>query len=200
MVFVTVHPEHVARAVLSRVDLVLAVGQAPAETLAEFGRVIKERPPPLPAPPARDDQIVAWQRRLGNKVFAMSVRPSRLERRRHIAKFVEGELSPANSFYFAGPEGKLHLRAQNFKIFLQLADGVDDATWMHHLRQGDYSRWIEAQTRDAEVAAAVAEIEKQTGSAPAESRASLKSVLEKHYRRGAAPSFPVPGTESADKR
>jgi hypothetical protein len=27
-------------------------------------------------------------------------------------------------------------------IFLQIADGIDDATWEHHLRAGDYSAWF----------------------------------------------------------
>jgi hypothetical protein len=40
-----------------------------------------------------------------------------------------------------GPENALNLRAQNLMIFLQLADGVDDRTWQHHLHAGDYSRW-----------------------------------------------------------
>ena len=27
-------------------------------------------------------------------------------------------------------------------IFVQMADGVDDETWMHHLKAHDYSRWM----------------------------------------------------------
>ena len=96
-VFITAHAERVARAVLCRVDLVLAVGQAPGETLAEFCRAVEETPPP-PLPPARKEQIVGWWRRSGRRPFALEVRPSRLERRRHVSKLVEGELSPANSF------------------------------------------------------------------------------------------------------
>ena len=44
------------------------------------------------------------------------------------------------SFYFRGPENALNLRAQNLMIFLQMAAGVDEATWLHHLHAGDYSR------------------------------------------------------------
>jgi hypothetical protein len=64
------------------------------------------------------------------------------ERRRHIRQYAEGELSPQQSFYFRGPRSPLNLRAQNLKTFLQLAEGVDDSTWMYHLRKGDYSSWF----------------------------------------------------------
>jgi hypothetical protein len=39
------------------------------------------------------------------------------------------------SFYFRGPDDKLKLRAQNLAVFVQLAEGVDDETWLFHLRQ-----------------------------------------------------------------
>jgi hypothetical protein len=32
------------------------------------------------------------------------------------------------SFFFRGPDAALYLRAQNLSTFLQLAEGVDDAT------------------------------------------------------------------------
>ena len=36
----------------------------------------------------------------------------------------------------------MNLRAQNLMIFLQIAEGIDDRTWEHHLRKGDYSEWF----------------------------------------------------------
>ena len=29
-----------------------------------------------------------------------------------------------------------------------MADGVDDETWLHHLRAGDYSRWFREGIKD----------------------------------------------------
>ena len=52
---------------------------------------------------------------------------------RHTRKYAEGELGEDKSFYFRGPDNALNLRAQNLTIFLQMADGVDDQTWRHHL-------------------------------------------------------------------
>jgi hypothetical protein len=65
--------------------------------------------------------------------------PSTVERRRHIRKYAEGRPGEDKSFYFRGPERALNLRAHNLLLFPQLDDGVDDATWLHHLRQGDYA-------------------------------------------------------------
>ena len=70
------------------------------------------------------------------------------ERRRHVRKYATGELPVENSFYFRGPEAKLNLRAQNLMSFLQIAEGVDDATWLFHLRAGDYSRWLTSVIKD----------------------------------------------------
>jgi hypothetical protein len=87
--------------------------------------------------------------RRGGTPFVVRPRAPTGERRRHQRKYAFGELGPDRSFWFRGPENKLNLRAQNLTVFLQLADGVDDGTWLHHLRRGDYSRWIGESVKDA---------------------------------------------------
>ena len=82
-------------------------------------------------------EAVAWWRHPERAPVRFRSIPPRAERRRHLRKYAEGELGDS-SFYFRGPEGKLNLRAQNLQIFLQMADGVDDETWIWHLRNGDY--------------------------------------------------------------
>jgi hypothetical protein len=52
-----------------------------------------------------------------------------------------GELGEDKSFYFRSPDGALNLQAQNLAFFLQIAEGIDDRTWLRHLRAGDYSQW-----------------------------------------------------------
>ena len=44
-------------------------------------------------------------------------------------------------------------------MFLQVAEGVDDATWLHHLRAGDYSRWFQDDIKDEDLADDVAAVE-----------------------------------------
>jgi len=56
------------------------------------------------------------------------------------------------SFWFRGPESKLKLRAQSLALFLQIGDGVDDETWLFHLRNGDFARWFAAVVGDARLA------------------------------------------------
>jgi len=68
--------------------------------------------------------------------------------RRHVKKYSTGRLPPERSFHFRGPAGALNLVAHNLETFTMLAKGVDDATWLHHLRAGDISRWITEQIRD----------------------------------------------------
>jgi hypothetical protein len=52
------------------------------------------------------------------------------------------------------------LHRQNLQLFLQMADGVDDETWLHHLSSGDYSGWFRAGIRDDELAVAASAVEK----------------------------------------
>jgi hypothetical protein len=89
------------------------------------------------------------------------------------------------SFYFRGPERKLNLRAHNLTMFSRLASGVDDETWTHHLRGGEYSAWFREVIKDDELADEVAEIEADRGLPPAESR---KQVTEAVSRRYTAPA------------
>jgi hypothetical protein len=96
-------------------------------------------------------------------------------------KYAEGELQPDRSFYFRGPEEKLNLRAQNLMTFLQLADGVDDETWVHHLRRGDYSGWFRAAIKDEPLAAAAARVERERSLSPVESRARIRALVEELY-------------------
>jgi hypothetical protein len=85
------------------------------------------------------------------------------------------------SFYFRGPEGKLNLRAKNLEVFLQLADGVDDETWSHHLRQGHYSQWFREVIKDDALAAEVERIERAPDLSARESRALLRERVEERY-------------------
>jgi hypothetical protein len=111
----------------------------------------------------------------------LAVHPSAAARHRHRRKYAGGELGPDKSFWFTGPEGALHLRAQNLVLFLQLAEGVDDATWLHHLQAGDYSRWLRAAIKDTELADEVAAVEADADLSAQASRARVRSAVEARY-------------------
>ena len=78
---------------------------------------------------------------------------------RHTRKYAEGELGEDKSFYFRGPDNALNLRAQNLTIFLQMAEGVDDETWRHHLKNHDVSRWMREAIKDEALAGEAQEVE-----------------------------------------
>lgn len=181
VVLITVHPDQLSPAVLESVDTVIAVGDAPEATLASLAAGTNERPPKVRPAPLEPGEVLLWQRHEGTAPFPIVVAPAQLEHRRHQRKYAEGDLGPDKSFYFRGPEGKLNLRAQNLKLFLQIAEGVDDETWMHHLRNGDYARWFRDAIKDHLLAEEAERIEKTPGASPQKSRARIRELIEEHY-------------------
>jgi len=185
---ITVHPESVAPAALSVVDLVIAVGEAPERTLANFSQAIGQPPPALAPVELQTGEAIGWFCRASEPPFWFRSEPQKGERQRHHRKYAEGELAPELSFYFRGPEGKLNLRAQNLHVFIQLADGVDDETWLHHLRGGDYSGWFRQIIKDDELADEAARIEQNQNLSARDSRDAIRMAVERRYT--AAPSGP----------
>jgi hypothetical protein len=145
-------------------------------------------------------EVLLWPRHRGAAPFKVRVAPNRTERRRHTRKYAEGELPPDRSFYFRGPEGKLNLRAQNLMTFVQLADGVDEETWLHHLRAGEYSRWFRERIKDDELAAEAEAVEQLRDVSAADSRKLIKSAVEARYTRPASSPLPMPDTDAAPTR
>jgi hydroxymethylpyrimidine pyrophosphatase-like HAD family hydrolase len=199
VLLITVHPDLISPGVLDTMDLLIAVGQTPQETIAQFCEAVPGPPCPTPARIPEPGEVVLWSRRSPDPPLTIRIVPSRMERRRHTRKYAEGELPPDRSFYFQGPEGKLNLRAQNLILFLQLAEGVDDETWLFHLRRGDYSRWFRERIKDEALADETARIEKQTGLSPAKSRSLVREAVQRNYTLPATPPLPMPGTDAAPK-
>ncbi len=103
------------------------------------------------------------------------------EHRRHRRKYAEGKLDPHLQFRFRGPDDKLNLRAQNLAQFIELAEGVDDETWLFHLKQGDYSRWFREVIKDGALAERAAAIERQSNLQAERTRAELKAAIGERY-------------------
>jgi hydroxymethylpyrimidine pyrophosphatase-like HAD family hydrolase len=182
MILITVHPEHVNPAVLGSIDLAVTIGRAAEETLRAFGETVGA--PPFAVPPAGSEAGLAllWQRRpeARDPLWLRTVAP-RSEHRRHIRKYATGELGEDKSFYFRGSAGQLKLRAQNLVLFIQLAAGVDDETWTHHLRNQDYSRWFRDAIKDEGLASEAAGVEADASLTPEDSRRLIKAAIERRY-------------------
>lgn len=181
MMFVTVHPESVARPILESVGTLLVVGESPDKTIKSFCDAVGQKPPRLKPTSLDKGDVLLWRRECPTPILVHSV-PSRSEHSRHSRKYAEGNLGPDRSFRFRGPEGKLNLQAQNLVLFRQMASGVDDDTWLYHLRQGDYSQWFGEGVKDPDLAADAKRIEHELCEAPADqSREAIQAAIEKRY-------------------
>lgn len=130
-------------------------------------------------PLARGEAALAWLASSPD-VVRFRVASRRVRHQRHIRKYVEGELPPDRSFFFRGPEGALNLRAANLSRFVELAEGVDERTWHHHLVRGDYSAWLRDKLKDADLASEVAALQSpELG--PAESRRRVLGLIRERY-------------------
>jgi HAD superfamily hydrolase (TIGR01484 family) len=178
---ITLEPKHVDRSLLGHMDWILAVGENPGRTLADFASAVGRQAPGVAPGPMRRGEAIAWRLDGGDPPFLLRSITPKAERRRHVRKYSAGELGPDKSFRFRGPDGKLNLRAQNLMIFMQIAEGVDDATWNHHLRQRDYSRWFQESIKDEGLADEARAVEERADFTPVESRRAMREVIERRY-------------------
>src|SRR5207244_11492165 len=112
---------HVALAIGGTEDVLLPLGEISGMTLSS-------------------GEAVIWSRR-DRSLNRFTILPGRLERQHHMRKYAAGDLGD-HALHFRGKDGRLNLRAQNLAMFIQIADGVDEETWLYHLRHGDYSDWF----------------------------------------------------------
>jgi hypothetical protein len=87
-------------------------------------------------------------------------------------------MAPNACFYFRGPQGRLNPRAHNLMLFLQMAEGVDDETWLFHFRQGDYSRWFRESIGDEKLADPAQAVKAIQGVFAQKSRRLIRELIE----------------------
>lgn len=180
VVLITVHPDMVARSVLETVGTVVALGEhahAVIETVARVAGV--DAPAELPTP--GDEEVLVWRMRAREAPVLVVPHRPRQARRRHTRKYAEGRLGEDRSFYFRGPDNALNLRAHNLMLFTQIAEGVDDATWEHHRRAGDYSTWFREVIKDESLAREAAQIEADASLDAAASREGISAAVSRRY-------------------
>jgi hypothetical protein len=176
---VTVHPEEISRDFLEAVSTVVGVGDGSLAAIAKFCRATGRDPPQTTFPDLEQDQVHVWTR--GGGIEVVTVTKPKERQKRHARKYAEGELGEDRSFYFRGPEAALNLRAQNLSTFLQMAAGVDDKTWLHHLRAGEYSRWFRQAIKDDDLASEAQAIESDRSLSARDSRSRIKDMIDRRY-------------------
>ncbi len=178
---VTVHADRLARPVLRDLDALLVVGAAPRAAVQRLARVWEIPSPHVPEDPLPPGAALLWSRSAPAEVVTFRRASPRSEHHRHRRKYAAGSLGEDKSFYFRGPENALNLRAHNLALFLQIADGVDDATWLHHLGRNDYSTWLRDAVKNDALADEVAALEGRRDLDPRASRRSVRAAIERYY-------------------
>lgn len=180
MLLIADHPESVAHEVLKEIDLVLALGPDSAQTLAGVRAVIGKPALPDRVDAAADNGPAAWFT-TEDAFIPFRPLPTKHDRLSHVRKYLHGDVGRENNFVFCGPRNALKLRAQNLLIFLQMAQGVDDESWLFHLQSGDYSRWLRTVIHDPQLADEIAQIEKQADSTAQATRDKVEEAILRRY-------------------
>ena len=160
------------------------VGKEAHKVIDAFCTTIGIAVPHVPIPPD-GEEVLLWARDGDKPPSPIKTERPHQQRKRHTWKYAEGDVGVDRSFRFRGPEGTLNLRAQNLMMFLQIAEGVDDRTWSHHLRAGDYSRWFRDVIKDDELAQEASAVEADDS---LDAKLSRKHISEAVTRRYTAPA------------
>jgi hydroxymethylpyrimidine pyrophosphatase-like HAD family hydrolase len=183
VVYVTAFPEQMPGAVLRSIDLFVSIGGDPVGLLVKYCELLGESAPQIGPPEVEPEQrAIAWRR--GHKPpIWFRMLPPHGEHQRHRHQYFDGEMDLQNRFYFRGPEGTLNLAAQNLRMFMQLAEGVDDQTWLYHLKRGDYAPWFRDSIQDAELASLADQLQHADGVSAQDSRSQIIELIRKLYVR-----------------
>jgi HAD superfamily hydrolase (TIGR01484 family) len=178
---ISVSPALIAPAAVKLVDSVIVLGDKPREMVQEFATAREAAPPTLDCDKVPEGQALFWNAAVDSEARFVVLEPTRTDRRRHLRKYAEGSLGDDRAFFFRGPENKLKLRAQNLITFLDLADGVDEDTWLHHWKRGEISDWLRRCVKDDELADNVAAVEREARDDATQSRERVRELIEAQY-------------------
>jgi len=181
VLLVSVTPNLVSQRVLRSVDTLIVLGEKPNDALGEFAAANDLTAARTAESSLEAGHALIWHKKDSAAPLPIALEPSRTERRRHLRKYAAGELPPDRSFFFRGPQGKLKLRAHNLILFMDLADGVDDDTWLFHLRRGEVSAWVRDAIKDDALASKLAAIERTLANDAAASRQEIRKLIEAVY-------------------
>ena len=193
VVLITVNPDSLPLMVLNRVSIVTIVGSDANETLQAFGSATKKVVPLLPPPVLTTGEV--WQWNLIDSVTPIryNAMKSTREHTRHRRKYAEGQLAPEKSFYFRGPNGNLNLRAQNLILFCQIAEGIDDETWLYHLRRNDFACWFRDIINDENLAAEAELAAMDADLTATLSKSQIVAAIQRNYILLSSSRISVPG-------
>jgi HAD superfamily hydrolase (TIGR01484 family) len=181
VLWIAVRVPSVLPAALKAMRGIIAVGPEPRRTIEEFSRAIGRSAPVDAGLPGRTGEVFAWFLDDPRRLLTVRIRPSGRETPRQTRQYREGRLAPEISFCFKGRDGKPNLRAHNLMTFNELARGVDEETWLYHLRRNEYSKWMRESIEDEDLASEVAQIENDRDSPAEETRRRIIAAIDRRY-------------------
>jgi HAD superfamily hydrolase (TIGR01484 family) len=175
---ITTKPELICHSFLKRINIAMMMGELPHQAMSVFAALIGENIN-TPENVAGDiGEILLWQKGQNVANLFKSDMPIQFLFR-HKRKYATGDMAE-NSFVFKGPDHKLNLKANNLMTFIQMAEGVDDETWLYYLERKDYSKWFRNSVNDEELARLTEKIEDTERNAVV-SRKAIFQVINERY-------------------
>jgi hypothetical protein len=188
-ILISTSPHALSAATLSKVGMVLTLGDNPSYPIEQFCQVLG-LPAPQGIPALKNNELCVWDRdgtvapdgsdKPDGSPAPYIVRynmPQQLQQR-HKKKYAQGDMG-GNSFIFTGRENQLHLVANNLMLFLHIAEGIDTDTWLFHLGRADFSSWLRNSVHDEELATVAGEAEK-LHDATASKKKLLDAIAKKY--------------------
>ena len=175
---VTTEPELLNPAIVSHTNLAIVIGKEPGNIINQYAQLKKNSSPGIPIKELNKGEAWIWEIDK-DKPFPVRIEKPAQLMQRHKKKYATGDMLD-KSFYFRGPSNKLNLKANNLMIFIQMAEGVDDDTWMYHLGKKNYSDWFRNAVHDDELSDATEKIEEQEIDA-AKSKEKILNLIKEKY-------------------
>lgn len=175
---VTTQPRLLCPDFLRRVNIALLMGEAPAEALQAFSGLTDAQIGLPENLVFQKGDLLVWQQGRATARLVRGDLPARVLLR-HKRKYAAGDMRD-NSFFFTGEGHRLNLKANNLLLFIQMAAGIDDETWLFHLHRHDYSKWFRDAVKDEKLAIAAAHTEDQ-GLSAEDSRQAIFQVIRERY-------------------
>ena len=174
---ITTRPDLINHSFLKRINTTITMGDLPGKTMEEFAEIIDAKIDIPVDIVIETGEVLVWQKDQNETLIVICSIPGHLLQR-HKRKYATGDMG-YNSFYFRGPANKLNLRANNLLTFIQMGSGVDDETWLYHLKRNDYFNWFRGSVKDESLAESAEHMNKNFSAG--KSRQEIFKMIQERY-------------------
>lgn len=176
-IIISTSPHALHPCMLQKLGMLITIGDNPRYPFEQLGKQL-HRPIPNNIPSLGEQDICVWRLDSDEPPFKVHYQQPKQLSQRHRKKYATGDMGD-NSFVFTGPEGRLHLVANNLMLFLHIAEGIDEETWSWHLHRHDFAAWFRDTIHDGELAAVAQSAEAQQD--PAAGRRQILTFINSKY-------------------